>query len=399
MKLLKRVSVRIFNFAMAGVEYLLKWREPRVLKSYNEMIDAFTLRDINNILIVSDQNVYKYGLTKIIEEELEKNDIDYSLFLDVTPNPTFKNVYNGVEVYKKNHCNGIIAVGGGSVMDCAKLIGVISTNGGTIEKYKGLFKVRHNMPKMVAFPTTSGTGSETTIAAVVRNETTGEKFPVESMRCVPRFAYLEPRLLLNLPPQVYATTGMDALTHAIEAYLNFDTTKKTRKYALDAILLIHNNLVLGYNNKDDLDAKSNMLYASFLAGKAFTRSMVGNVHAIAHAIGGKYNLPHGYLNAIILPYVLDLYKFKAKKKMSKIANLIGVGLPNQSELKNAESLIVYIRDLNKTFNLPEKIKEIKDEDISFLAKKSYKEAVPLYPCPVLFDENDFRKIYKSIQGE
>jgi len=397
MMIVKKVGVRIFNYVMAVAEYFLKWREPRVLKSYGEMADAFILRDIDRVLIVSDQNVYKFGLTKIVEDELKKSNIQYSMFLDVTPNPTFKNIYDGLTVYKKDGCHGIIAIGGGSVMDCAKVIGILATNGKTIEKYKGIFKVHKNMPTMVAFPTTSGTGSETTVAAVVRNEKTGEKFPIESMRAVPKFAFLEPRLLLNLPPQVYATTGMDALTHAVEAYLNIDTTPKTKKYSLEAIKLIHENLVKGYNDKTDLDAKSKMLYASFLAGKAFTRSMVGNVHAIAHALGGKYNLPHGYLNAIILPHILDLYKSKSKKKLSHLAILIGVGKSENKAIDNATLFIDYIKSLNKTFNLPVKIKEIKEEDIEALAKASYKEAVPLYPCPVLFDLNEFKKIYKSLK--
>ncbi len=399
MKLIQKINVRIFNYTMAFAEYFLIWKEPTVLKSYDEMISDFKTKKVTNVLIVSDQNVYKFGLTKIVEEELKKANINYVLYLDVTPNPTFKNIYDGLDVYKKNNCNAIIALGGGSVMDCSKTIGILATNGKTIEKYKGLFKPKHNMPTMVAFPTTCGTGSETTVAAVVRNEKTGEKFPIESMRCVPKYAFLEPRLLLNLPPQVYATTGMDALTHAIEAYLNLDSTRKTRKYSLEAIKLIHDNILKGYNKKDDLEAKSYMLYASFLAGKAFTRSMVGNVHAIAHAIGGKYNLPHGYLNAIILPHILEIYKNKSKKKLSKIAIYIGVGKLENDSITNATLLINYIKDLNKTFALPEKIKEIKKEDIETLSKASYKEAVPLYPCPVLFNESDFINIYSSLMGE
>jgi Alcohol dehydrogenase, class IV len=397
MRKLEKIRVRIFNYLLAFAEFFLKWREPRILSSYEEMCDAFTLREIDKVLLVSDANVYRFGLTKYVEDELNRNHIAYTLFLDVTPNPTFKNIYDGKDVYLKNNCKGIIAIGGGSVMDCAKVIGVLINNKGPIEKYKGLFKVKHNMPTMVAFPTTCGTGSETTVAAVVRNESTGQKFPIESFRCVPKFAFLEPRLLLNLPPNVYSTTGMDALTHAIESYLNIDTTKKTKRYSLEACKIIKDNIVQGFNNKDDLKAKSNMLYASFLAGKAFTRSMVGNVHAIAHAVGGKYNLPHGYLNAIILPHILEIYKHKAKRKMSKLAIYMGIGDPNKTALENSEILINYIKELNNTFGIPTKIKGLLDCDIDVLAKTSYKEAVPLYPCPILFNIADFKKIYKSLE--
>lgn len=397
MNIFQKIGVRICNYALAVAEYLIKWREPRLLKSYSELVDALTLREIDNVLIVSDQNIYKFGLTQYIENALNKAGIKYTLYLDVSPNPTFKNVYDGRDIYINNNCKGLIAIGGGSVMDCCKTIGVLVTNNGKIEDYKGLFKVHHNMPTMVAFPTTSGTGSETTVAAVIRNEVTGEKFPIESIKVVPKFAYLDDRLLKDLPPFVFATTGMDALTHAIEAFLNHDTTHKTRKYALDACKLIKNNLEAGYINKDNLEAKSHMLTASFLAGKAFTRSMVGNVHAIAHAIGGKYNLPHGYLNAIILPHILELYKNKAKKKMSIIAVYIGVGSEKNTYIENAQLLIDWIKELNKKFALPEKIKEIQKEDIPHLARTSYKEAVPLYPCPVLFNKADFEKIYHSIK--
>ncbi len=283
-------------------------------------------------------------------------------------------------------------------MDCAKTIGVLVKNNGSIEKFKGLFKVRHSLPLMVAFPTTSGTGSETTIAAVIRNEKTGAKFPIESMKLVPKYAFLDKELLKDLPPLVFATTGMDALTHAIEAYLNIDTTIKTRKYSFEAIKLIKENLLDGYKDKNNLTAKGNMLKASFLAGKAFTRSMVGNVHAIAHALGGIYNLPHGYLNAIVLPKILNIYKNKGKgiKKMSNLAIHIGIGKRKNSNLTNATTFINWIEKLNETFNLPTYIKEIKKEDLYNLAYASYKEAVPLYPCPVLFNEQDFKEIYESL---
>ena len=396
MKPIQKFFVRISNYALAGFEYLIRWPEPTVLTKYDDLINVLHRNNIKNLLLVSDKNVYKFGLTKYVEDALKNGGINYTLYLDVTPNPTFENVYTGKDLYTKNNCQALIAIGGGSVMDCAKTIGVLVNNKGNIEKFKGMFKFHHNIPLMIAFPTTSGTGSETTVAAVVRNDKTGEKFPIESMRLVPKYAFLDKNLLRDLPPSVFATTGMDALTHSIEAYLNIDRTKKTKKYALEASKLIKENLVQGYKDKNDLKAKENMLHASFLAGKAFTRSMVGNVHAIAHALGGKYNLPHGYLNAIILPHILELYKNKASKRLSELAIYIGIGKPSESEITNANTLIKWINDLNATFGLPTQIKEIKIEDIYDLARASYKEAVPLYPCPVLFDEKDFVEIYKSL---
>ncbi len=398
MKQIQKIAVRISNYLLAFIEYLVYWPEPKVITKYDEMIDILRKHKVTNVFLCSGPNITKHGLTKTCKDALAKANIKFFEFTNISNNPTFENCYEGKDLYIKNNCDGLIAIGGGSVMDCCKTIGVLVKNKGNIEKFKGLFKVRHHIPLMIAFPTTAGSGSETTVAAVIRNEKTGEKFPIESMKLVPKYAFLDKEMLLNLPPLTFATTGMDALTHAIEAYLNIDTTSKTRKYSLEACKLIKDNLVQGYNDKNDFTAKGEMLKASFLAGKAFTRSMVGNVHAIAHAIGGKYNLPHGYLNAIILPRILDIYKNRNKgiKKMSKIAIYIGVGKPSNSDVTNTNLLIKWIDELNAKFGLPTHIKEIKREDLYNLAHASYKEAVPLYPCPVLFNERDFKEIYVSL---
>ncbi len=398
MKLVQKIAVRISNYFLSFVEYLIYWPEPKVITKYDEMVNILKKHKVTNVFLVSGPNISKHGLTKTCKDALLKANIKFVEFTNVSNNPTFENAYEGKDLYLKNNCDGLIAIGGGSVMDCCKVIGVLVKNKGNIEKFKGLFKVRHPMPFMIAIPTTAGSGSETTVAAVIRNGKTGEKFPIESMKLVPKYALLDKEMLLNLPPLTFATTGMDALTHAIEAYLNIDTTSKTRKYSLEACKLIKENLVQGFNDKNDLTAKGEMLKASFLAGKAFTRSMVGNVHAIAHALGGKYDLPHGYLNAIILPRILDIYKNRNKglKKMSKIAIYIGVGKPSNSDVTNTNLLIKWIDELNAKFGLPTHIKEIKREDLYNLARASYKEAIPLYPCPILFNERDFKEIYISL---
>lgn len=398
MKTLQKIGVRIVNYFLAFTEFLLYWPEPKIITKYDEMTDILIKHKIKNVLLVSGPNITKHGLTRSCKDALLTSKINFVEFTNVSNNPTFENVYEGKKLYLENKCDALIAIGGGSVMDCCKTIGVLVKNKGDINKFKGLFKVRHKLPLMIAFPTTAGSGSETTVAAVIRNEKNGEKFPIESMKLVPKYAFLDGNMLLNLPPLTFATTGMDALTHAIEAYLNIDTTIKTRKYSLEACKLIKDNLLQGFNDKNDLTAKNEMLKASFLAGKAFTRSMVGNVHAIAHAIGGKYNLPHGYLNAIILPKVLDIYKNHNKgiKKMSKISVYLGIGKPSNSDIINVNLLIKWIEGLNTKFGLPTYIKEIKNGDIYNLAHASYKEAIPLYPCPVLFNERDFKEIYESL---
>lgn len=399
MKNFKLFCVRTVDFFINVIEHLLVWKEPKLLEGYSELVDALTFRNVDNVLIVSDANCVKFGLTKHLQEKLKESNIKFTVFSDITPNPTFDNVYNGKKVYIDNKCNGIIAVGGGSTMDCAKGIGVVVTNKKPIEKYKGLFKVRHKLPLLIAIPSTSGTGSETTIAAVIRNDKTKEKFPIESFKVVPAFALLDEKLLEKLPKNVFATTGMDALTHAVEAYLNSYATKKTKKYSLDAIKLIKENIVKGYKDPTDLVAKKNMLHASFLAGKAFTRAMVGSVHAVAHALGGKYNLPHGYLNAVILPYILNIYKSVSRKKMKEMAVYAGIASDKDSESLASYKFLTFVRDLNKTFEIPTTIKEIKIKDVPELAHTSYKEAVPLYATPIIFDELDYRFIYIDLKGD
>ena len=378
---------------------MLPWREPTLLQNYEELTNILKNSNKNKVLIVTDNNIEKFGLIHPLEDALNKASLSFVVYKNVSPNPTFENVYSGKSFYLENNCDAIVAVGGGSVMDCAKTIGILITNKGEIQKFKGLFKVHHEIPLLIALPTTSGTGSETTIAAVIRNEKNGSKFPIEDMRIVPKYALLDENLLLNLPGNVFSTTGMDALTHAVEAYLNWDTTRKTRKYSLEAIKLIKENLENGYINPKDLNAKKNMLYASFIAGKAFTRSMVGNVHAVAHAIGGKYNLPHGYLNSIILPYFLDIYKNKSLNKLSKISIYIGLGNKANTKEENATLFINLVNELNSKFYIPKTIKEIKEEDLDYLSNASYKEAVPLYPCPVLLNKKDFKKVYLKLMGK
>ena len=255
MKPLQKLGVRIVNYGLAFAEFFLYWPEPKLISKYDEMVNILKKHKITNVFLVSGPNISRHGLTKSCKDALSSSGINFVEFTNVSNNPTFENCYEGKKLYQENKCNGLIAIGGGSVMDCCKTIGVLVKNKGEINKFKGLFKVRHKMPLMIAFPTTAGSGSETTVAAVVRNEKTGEKFPIESMKLVPNYAFLDGNMLLNLPPMTFATTGMDALTHAIEAYLNIDTTSKTRKYSLEACKLIKDNLLQGFNDKNDLAAK------------------------------------------------------------------------------------------------------------------------------------------------
>ena len=244
-------------------------------------------KGINNVLIVTDKGITKLGLYNSLVENLEKTGIKYSIYDGTQPNPTINNVNRAKAMYINNRCEAIIAFGGGSPMDCAKLCGAaVVRPKKPIQKMRGLFKVMRKLPPLFAIPTTAGTGSETTIVAVVTDSETHEKYPVNDPQLRPRYAVLDPELTVSLPPSITAATGMDVLTHAVEAYIGRSNTKSTKEAAEKAAKLVFENLYEVYSNGQNLEARENMLVASYFAGIAFTRAYVGYVHAIAHNIGG-----------------------------------------------------------------------------------------------------------------
>jgi len=248
---------------------------------------------------------------------------------------------------------------------------------------------------LIAVPTTAGTGSETTVAAVITDDSTHQKFAINDFKLIPQYALLDANLTIGLGKFTTATTGMDALTHAVEAYIGRSTTKKTRKASLEAIELIFQNLEKTYNDGTNIEARKNMLKASYLAGVAFTRSYVGYVHAVAHSLGGKYNVPHGYANAIILP-ILKQYGTKIHKKLEKIAKYVGIAGQKDIARVAAQKFISWIEELNQKFEIPEHISELRERDIPELAKMADKEANPLYPVPVLFDKTELENVYQRL---
>jgi alcohol dehydrogenase class IV len=265
-------------------------------------------RNISKVLIVTGPKIYSSGLLDVMLKGLEKEGVTYYIYYKTIPNPTIDNVEAALEIYKSNNCKGIIAFGGGSPIDCAKGVACrVARPEKTIPQMKGLLKVRKNLPPLIAIPTTAGSGSETTVAAVLSNPSTHEKYAINDPVIIPHYAVLDPVLTAGLPQHVTSTTGMDALTHAVEAYIGRGNTKETKMMAIMATKLIFENIYKAYSDGTDLNARGNMQKASFYAGIAFTRAYVGYVHAVAHTLGGFYRIPHGLANAVILPYVLELY--------------------------------------------------------------------------------------------
>ncbi len=399
MNILKKSYCRIFQTVFKLALPILPYREPKILKDENAVISVLKENNINTVLLVTDKGINSLGLTKTLQNSLEKNKIKVTVYDETVPNPTTQNVSDAEKLYIENNCQGIIAFGGGSPIDTAKAVGArIAHPNKSLNKMKGILKVTKKLPLLIAVPTTAGTGSETTLAAVITDSETRHKYAINSFPLIPRFALLDPKLTLGLPPHITSTTGMDALTHAVEAFIGRSTTKGTRKAALTATKLVFENLQEAYKNGKNLIARENMLLAAYKAGVAFTKSYVGYVHAIAHSLGGKYNIAHGLANAIILPYVLRSYGKTIHKKLWKLGVFAGLFNKETSYEKGAKIFIEKIEELNKNMNIPCFIPEIKEEDIKQLAKTAEHEANPLYPVPVLYTSKQIEKLYMEIKN-
>lgn len=377
----------------------MPYREPRLLNSLSEITKCIAKNKTSSVLLVTDKEIRKLGLTKTLEQEIVKQGVKLSVFEDVVPNPTIKNIEDGLKVYLGGSCEAIIAFGGGSVMDCAKIIGArVVKPKQSVQQMKGLLKIRKKLPLLIAVPTTAGTGSETTIAAVITDKKTHHKYAINDFNLIPHYAVLDYHVTLGLPKFITATTGMDALTHAVEAYIGRSTTKSTRRNSEQAVKLIVENLKTAYDNGRNAEARQNMLLASYKAGLAFTKSYVGYVHAVAHSLGGKYGVAHGLANAVILPYFLKEYGKTIEKKLSKLAKISGIAENVDDDKTATEKFITWIENANKHFNIPKTLDMIKENDIDELAKRAEREANPLYPVPKLMGKRELKEMYYKIGG-
>lgn len=378
---------------------ILPYKEPKLLKDNDELIALLQEKQIKSVLLVTDKGIRGIGLTETLENQIKSSDIKLAVYDGTVANPTTKNVAEALEMFKANDCEAIIAFGGGSAMDCAKATGTrVARPKKPLSKMKGILKVNKKLPLLIAIPTTAGTGSETTLAAVITDSETRHKYAINDFPLIPEYALLDANLTVGLPKFVTATTGMDALTHAVEAYIGRSTTKQTRDYSLRAVKLIFENLETAYTEGTNLEARQNMLHAAYLAGLAFTKSYVGYIHAVAHSLGGKYNVAHGLANAIIMPYVLKKYGKKIFKKLWELgvyANLFDKDTPIEV---GAKYFIEKIENMNANMGIGTRIDEIKAEDIPFLAMTAEKEANPLYPVPVLYTAKQLEEIYFEVKN-
>jgi len=394
MNSIKKLYCRAFQKCFHIALPILPYRKPNILDSVADISDVIRMNYCTKPLVITDKSIHSLGLTEEMEHEFDKAGMKYAIYDGVVANPTTDTVEEALKTFKNNHCDCLIGFGGGSSMDCAKAVGIrIIKPDKSLDDVKGILKIWEPLPLLIAVPTTAGTGSETTLASIIVDAKTRHKYAINSFPLIPHYAVLDPKVTKSLPPSITASTGLDALTHAVEAYIGNSTIKRTRMDSIKAVRLIYQYLDRAYENGSDLKARRGMLHASFFAGSAFTQSYVGYVHAIAHSLGGEYNIPHGLANAIILPVVLEAYGPTIDRKLHGLAISAGLADKNTPDEEAARRFIESIKEMKKRFGIGDTIPELKKEDIPRLAKYADKEANPLYPVPMLMDAKQLESLY------
>ncbi len=347
-------------------------------------------------LVVTDKPLMSTGIVEKVTQLLEASEIDSVIYDGVQPNPTVKNVDEGIAIYKNEKCDVIIAVGGGSAIDCAKGIGIIIANGGLIKDYEGLDKSEKPMPPFIAINTTAGTASEMTRFTIITDIDRHVKMAIVDWHVTPNVSINDPELMLSMPVFLTAATGMDALTHAIEAYVSINATPLTDSVAMKAIELISQYLRPAVANGSSLEARDKMAYAEFLAGMAFNNAGLGHVHAMAHQLGGFYNLPHGVCNAVLLPHVEKFNLIACPDRFVDIAIALGEEVDGLSDMEAADEALEAIKRLSEDVGIPAGLKElgVKEEDMPILAENALKDACG-FTNPRKATEKEIIQIYKN----
>ena len=399
MNTLRKIWCRTYQTAFRVALPLLPYREPKLLENMDAVADLLAGKGLSPVLIVTDKGISSLGLLRGLTDALDAQGVEWRVFDEVTANPTIHNVEAARQMYLDEGCKALIAFGGGSSMDCAKACGArIVRPKKPVQKMRGLLQVMHRLPTLIAVPTTAGTGSETTLAAVITDSETKHKYPINDFSLIPHYAVLDPAVTAGLPAGLTATTGMDALTHAVEAYIGRSTTAHTRAMAIEAVQLIRQYLKRAHDNGQDLEARAKMLRAAYCAGIAFTQSYVGYVHGVAHSLGGQYGLPHGLANAIILPWFLEEYGPACHHRLGELARKTGVAPADASDAEAAGIFIAWVREMNDSMGIPRTVDCIQPEDIPQMAAHADQESNPLYPVPKLMDAEELAHMYDVIAG-
>ena len=326
-------------------------------------------------LIVTDKTLHKVSVLSAALNFLDQEGLDYVIYEDVHPNPCVENVEAGLAIYQNHQCNLIIAIGGGSSIDCAKAIGILATNGGSLTDYEGVDKTWAPSPNLIAVNTTAGTASELTRFTIITDQKRKIKMDIVDWRVTPTISINDPHLMEKMPPKITASTGMDALTHAIEAYVSTNRTPITDATAIKAIEIIAKSLPIAVTHGHDIDARENMIYGEFMAGMAFNNSGLGLVHAMAHQLGGMYNLPHGICNAVLLPYVSKFNAEACPERYVDIGLAMGLDMAGVPQRLAAKKTCDAIKNLANAVGIPPSLTGlgVKEKDFPLLAEHAMQD--------------------------
>lgn len=397
MNIFKKSFCRFYQGCFRLAMPVLPYKKPRIAESVLELPYILKEETTENVLIITDKIMSTHPSMAELKGALRDASIAYNVYDNVQPNPTVQDVEAALSVYKKSHADSLIAFGGGSAIDCAKAVGARAVYPKrSFASLKGDLRIWRRLPFLCAIPTTAGTGSEATLTAVITDPVKKHKYTMNSFPLIPQVAVLDPAVTYSLPPHLTATTGMDALTHAVEAYIGQSTTKETRSECKEAVRLVFENIETAYTDATNTEARKNMLKSAFLAGDAFSKSYVGYIHAIAHSLGGQYGTPHGLANSVLLPILLESYGAAVYKPLAELAFSAGIAKAGATQEENAKTFIKEIYAMNERMGIPKKLSGIKKEDIPKMARRADREGNPLYPVPVLYDRKKLMTFYEAV---
>ncbi|MEZ5169879.1 MAG: iron-containing alcohol dehydrogenase [Acidimicrobiia bacterium] len=360
----------------------------------DDLCRSIAQRGFRRVLVVSDNGLVGAGVVGTVTDRLDAAGVEHTLYSGVEPDPTTDQVEAGLALYREDSCEAVVAVGGGSPMDAGKLIATLATNDKPLRRLRGKFHIRRRSAPVFAVPTTAGTGSEVTIAAVVSDPVTHAKSPVVDPKLLPTMVALDPGLTAGLPPAVTAATGIDALTHAVESYISLTANAQTEEYSRTSVRLVFEYLPRAYTDGSDEDARQAMMLAAYYGGLAFTRTSVGYVHAIAHNLGATYGTPHGHANAVALAPVLDFSLPEVTDRLADLADLIGVEGADTEE--RARGFIAAVRSLVESVGIDPRLAELRESDIHSLARRARTEALLDYPVPRFMTQAECEDVIRQI---
>ena len=396
------LKVYFYKMLMTGLKLAIKLipqPQPIIFSGKHcslELAQLMVNQQFKRVLLVTDNVLNQLGIADEICQLFQQQNIEVIIFDGVTPDPSEAIVDNGIRLAKQNNCDVVLGIGGGSSLDAAKMIAVLATTNKSVKQVTGLLKIRRSGLPLFLLPTTSGTGSEVTMAAVITDSINQSKSLVISPKMMPLATALDPILMRGMPAKITAETGFDALTHAIEAYLSTHANEQTDLYALTAIKLIFKQLPIAYQPGDNLDARHSLALASCYAGLAFTKAGLGYVHAISHQIGAKYHLPHGMTNAVILPYVLSFTASVSEHRLATLAREIGLETSGLNNSQMTTLFIQAVKSLQQEVAIASTLPGLVAEDIHQLAKAALKEAHYLYPVPKYLNLSQCKKLISEL---